>query len=313
MFLHPGLLFPEEMSGMTKGVFSAILLFFVFLCLIQGICNAAEASSSGGKPFVFPEIIGWKQSGEIQTFIPKTLYEYINGAADLYLAYDFQELKVAEYLNDKKASVTLEIYRHHSPTDAFGIYSQERLPDANYLNIGAQGYIDKNILNLLLGNYYIKINSYNTGAEDQEVLQAFAKKVVEKLSEGGGLPSILSSFPVDGKIKNSEKFIARNFLGYSFLKSAFTADYDLSGQKFKLFLLDCGDKDECRNIVQKYLQQTKNSDKELAEERYTLSDPHHGVVDISWKGKYIWGVFDLRDPDLRSKYLKLFEEGLEKK
>jgi hypothetical protein len=33
----------------------------------------------------FPEITGWKQSGEIQTFIPKTLFEYINGDADLYI------------------------------------------------------------------------------------------------------------------------------------------------------------------------------------------------------------------------------------
>ena len=114
-------------------------------------------------------------------------------------------------------------------------------------------------------------------------------------------------------MRNSEKFIARNFLGYSFLHSAFTADYELSGKKFELFLLDCGDKNECQNIIQKYLQQTKNTDKEVVEKRYTLSDPHHGVVDLYWEGKCIWGVLDLSDPDLRSKYLKLFKEGLEKK
>lgn len=133
-------------------------------------------SGSVAKDIQFPEITGWKQSGEVQTFVPKALYEYINGAADLYLSYDFEELKVAEYTDDKKAQVTVEIYRHKSRTHAFGIYSQERLPDANFLNIGAQGYLDKNILNFLAGSYYIKINSYNTGDEDQEVLQAFSKR-----------------------------------------------------------------------------------------------------------------------------------------
>lgn len=299
-------------DGMIKRVYILILTFFALLCLMQIIHHPLGASISEGKSFVFPEIIGWKQSGEPQICSPKTLYEYINGAADLYLAYDFQELNVTEYLNDKKASLTVEIYRHKSPNDAFGIYSQERLPDANYLNIGIQGYIDKNILNFLSGSYYVKINSYNTGAEDQEVLQAFAKKVVEILGEEGGLPSILSSFPAEGKIGNSEKFIARDFLGHSFLKTAFTSDYDLSGQKFKLFLIDCGDKNECRNILQKYLQQTKNSDKEVVEERYTLSDPHHGVVDLYWKGDYIWGILDSADTDLRSKYLNLFGEKLKK-
>ena len=66
-------------------------------------------------------------------FSPKTLFEYINGDADLYLMYDFQELKVAEYLNEKKASVIVDVYRHKTPTHAFGIYSQERLPMQTFL------------------------------------------------------------------------------------------------------------------------------------------------------------------------------------
>ena len=143
------------------------------------------------------------------------------------------------------------------------------------------------------------------------MLQAFARRVAENLGEAGELPSLLSSFPVERKMRNSEKFIARNFLGYSFLTSAFTADYDLSGQRFKLFLLDCGDKNECRNIIQKYLQQVQ-SDKEVVEGRYTLSDPHHGIVDLYWQGASIWGILDSADAEIRSKYLNLFGEKLRK-
>ena len=66
------------------------------ICLILGMIIFLYALESEAKDLKFPEIPGWKQSGEIQTFTPKTLYEYINGAADLYLSYDFEELKVAE-------------------------------------------------------------------------------------------------------------------------------------------------------------------------------------------------------------------------
>jgi hypothetical protein len=257
-----------------------------------------------------PEIAGWKQSGEIQTFSPKTLYEYINGAADLYLACDFEELKVAEYVNERKASVIVEAYRHRTPRDAFGIYSQERLPDGNFLKVGAQGYIDKNILNFVQGNYYVKINSFNTGAEDREVLQATANKVAENLGEKGGLPSLLSAFPPEGKKGNSEKYITRNFLGYTFFNSAYTADYEIAGKAFKLFLIDAADKNECKSIMQKYFRQIKNPEREVTEGRYTVSDPHHGVIDLFWKGAYIWGAVDLADADLRSNYLKSFEGNI---
>ena len=148
----------------------------LFVYLISGFARLLWASNSDGKIFGFPEVTGWRQSGEIQTFVPKTLFEYINGGADLYLSYDFQELKVAEYSNEKKASVTIEVYRHKTPIHAFGIYSQERLSDANFLDIGSQGYIEANVLNFVAGPYYVKINSFNTGPDDREILIAFAKK-----------------------------------------------------------------------------------------------------------------------------------------
>jgi hypothetical protein len=287
--------------------------YLLFAYLILGVVHPLWASNSDRKTFTFPEITGWRQSEEIQTYKPETLFEYINGAADLYLAYDFQELRVAEYSNEKKASVILEIYHHKTPLDAFGIYSQERLSDANFLDIGAQAYIEPNVLNFLAGPYYVKINSFNTGPDDREILIAFAKKISTKLGEKGTLPSILSSFPEEGKKKNSEKFINKNFLSYSFLHSAFTADYERSGRKFKLFIIEGLERDDCRAMIQKYLQQTGNPAKDAVEGRYVMSDPYNGEVDLHWKGKNIWGILNVSDASLRSKYLDLFEEGLKKK
>jgi len=283
------------------------------ICLILGITILGWVPGPEAKDFKFPEMRGWDQSGEIQTFIPKTLYEYINGAADLYLSYDFEELRVTEYQNEKKASVTVEVYRHKTPIDAFGIYSQERLHNASFIDAGAQGYIENNVLNFLAGPYYVKISSYNTGPEDQEVLLAFAKKVSENFGEKGTLPSILASFPTEGKVKNSEKFIAKKFIGYPFFHSAFTADYELSGKKFKLFVIAPGDKTECKKMIQSYLEQTGKMEKKVAEGRHIISDPYHGEIELHWRGVYIWGILILNDPSLRSKYLKLLEEGLEKK
>ena len=286
---------------------------FMFAYLILGLVRPLGASNSGWKTFIFPEITGWRQSGEVQIFKPETLFEYINGGTDLYLSYDFQELNVVEYSNEKKASVIIEIYRHKTPTDAFGIYGQERLSDANFLDIGAQAYIETNVLNFLAGSYYVKIGSFKTGPDDREILVAFAKMISTHLGEKGTLPSILSFFPEEGKKKNSEKFISKNFLSYSFLHSAFTADYELSGKKFKLFIIEGLERDDCRVMIQKYLRQTGDPAKGAVEGRYMLSDPYNGKVDLHWKGKNIWGILNESDASLRSKYLNLFEESLKKK
>jgi hypothetical protein len=299
-------------SAVKKACFLVcpLLLFFGMLGNDASIWAAGEERASVSS---FPEIARWKQSDEIQIFSPKNLYDYIDGAADLYLKYDFQELKVAEYQNDQKASVTIEVYSHKTPIHAFGIYSQERLSNANYIEVGAQGYSEKGILNFLIADYYVKMSSVDVGSEDQEILLAFAKKIAGNFGEKGSLPSILSTFPRAGEKKNSEKFIAREFLGYSFFHSAFTADYELSGKKFKLFLIEGTDQKDCLNMIQTYLKHTGNLRDKIEEGRYQLKDPYHGAMDFYWKGNYIWGALDLDDETLRSKVLKLFAEGLEKK
>jgi hypothetical protein len=301
----------KKFSAVQKACF----LFFPLLLIGWMLGSGASLWAAGGEggTYSFPEMAGWKQSGEIQIYSRANLYDYIDGGADLYLKYDFQELKVAEYQNDRKASVTIEVYRHKTPVHAFGIYSQERLSNANYLEVGAQGYSEKGVLNFLAADCYVKMSSVNAGPEEREVLLAFAKKVVENLGGKGSLPSILSSFPREGEKKNSEKFISREFLGYSFFHSAFTADYELSGKKFKLFLIEGIDQKDCRNMVQEYLKHTGNLQTKVEEGRFQLKDPYHGGMDFYWKGSYIWGALDLADETLRSKVLKLFAEGLEKR
>ena len=161
----------------TKKSYLPFLLLFCSL----GFIFFLRVPALQGKTVDFPEMSGWKLDGKPQVFSPKTLYEYINGAADLYLAYEFQDLNVAEYKGEKKAGVTVEVYRHKNPTQAFGIYSQERLANAKFMDLGAQGYHEPNVMNFFTGPYYVKINGFNTGEDDEQILLPFAKKIEEVL------------------------------------------------------------------------------------------------------------------------------------
>ena len=265
------------------------------------------ASRGEGRTVSFPEMSGWGQPEKPQIYSPDTLFEYIDGAADLYLSYEFEELGVAEYRGAQKAAVTVEIYRHSTPTQAFGIYSQERLASAKLLEIGAQGYQEPTVLNFTTGSYYVKINGYETGAEDEKILLAFGRKIEQILGGRTPLPEILSAFPQEGLKPHSERFVSKDFLGYSFLHSGFTADYELSGKAFKIFIIQGKDENDCRGMIDKYLRETTNAPGNPAEGFYRLNDRHHGEMDLFWKGNLIWGTLNLDDPGLRSKYMKEVE------
>jgi hypothetical protein len=265
---------------------------------------------SASTPNVFPSMNGWKQGGEIQTFSPDNLYEYINGAADLYLDYKFQELKVAEYQGEQKSSITIEIYRFPTSVHAFGIYSQERPANFNVLDIGLQGYRDEEGLYFLAANYYVIITASKIQPNHEEVLLTLADKVAKNLGEKGSWPRILFTFPPERKIKFSEKFIAKNFLGYPFFHSGFTALYDFTGKKTQIFVIEGHDLNDARQMMQKYLQQVGKAPAELKEGLYQIADPYHGKVDLAWKGIYIFGILNLDDPAISLEYLKLFQSRL---
>ena len=200
--------------------FTRISLFILYLNFSIIFLTLGLHSEESG--ISLPEIAGMKLSEPLEIYNPENLYEYINGAAESYLMYEFQELTVQIYENDQQQSVIVEIYRHKDPVQSFGIYSQERPQTSNFLKIGAQAYYEKGMLNFLKGDYYVKIRSYDLMNEDQTVLTRFARESDKLLSGNAKLPLIFNWFPESGKIKNSEKYISDNFLGYPELKSVFT-------------------------------------------------------------------------------------------
>lgn len=275
------------------------------LALLGLIFGASPSLAADAQPFAFPAMDGWTLAGQPQVFSPDTLYDYINGGSDLYLKYEFEELAVVEYRKDKM-SVSAEVYRHRTPDQAFGIYSQERVPSAEFLAIGAQGYYENAVCNFIQGGYYVKLSGENTGADDREILLRFARRISENLPGPSALPEILAAFPVEGKRAHAEKFIAKDFLGYGFLHSGFTADYDRSGHTYQLFVIAGSGPDEARAMLGQYLKQIKH-EAPVVEGAYQVTDPYHGAMSLLWKGKFIWGTKDLADPGLRAAYVKYFE------
>jgi hypothetical protein len=259
---------------------------------------------------MFPEVRGIPKAEGPTMYEPENLYKYINGAADIYLAYGFQELVTQIYENERGQSLTVEIYRHVDRRSGFGIYALERPQAGNFLDIGVQGYYEEGILNFARGSYYVKLNSFDLGDEDSLVLADAAREMVEGLEGELEFPEILSLFPEKGKVENSERFVPADFLGYSFLRNAYTSDYAAAEAKFKLFAIEEADSAASEKTLRTYMSHIKHPKDDSGEDVLTVEDPHHGTIDLLREGRYIWGVLGLESSETRSEYLTLIRKGL---
>ncbi len=168
-----------------------------------------------------------------------TLWDYINGAADTYLQYGFEQLLVSQWTTTKDSTrLTIEIYRMESPDHAFGIYSAERSPDDRPIAIDVDGYQGAYFLNFWKGPHYVKLSSMRSSKGAGEALLNLARAVSASIPGRFDPPELFRFLPKEGRIERSERFVPDNFLGHAFLKNGHLLEYRRDENRYHLFLAD---------------------------------------------------------------------------
>ena len=282
-------------SNHSNNMLAAFIVLACLFCLLA-LPGQLQAQSEEALKALLPDVSSWSPSEESQTYFPENLFEYINGAAEIYLSYDFQELIVAQYQEQgTEGALAVEIYDMGTPSHSFGIYSAERYPENPFLAIGVQGYLEEGSLNFLAGRFYVKLLCFDCGDDSDGALKGFAKDIVTRVGgEGGGFPALLGAFPEEGLVANTEKYILNNVMGYAFLHSGYVASYELDGQSFDCFVIEGKDEDDARTMLDKYLEaKGKTSITQLG--AYVIKDRYYHNIYVVRTGRYLCGVMKIKD------------------
>jgi len=276
----------------------------VFLILFIAV------SVSYAQESLFPQIPGWKITQDDPVYTANNLWDIIDGAADLFLEYSFIDLHIARYISTDSIEVKVELYRHASDVDAFGIYSQERDTGYHFIPLGIQGYIQQGVLNILTGSYYIKLSTYQTGDKAQGAMLTIGSKLAEDLKQHNAIPKLFKVFPAEGKLPNTEQYIAHNYLGYSFLNSAYVATYKDSSA-FKVFLMEFAAPGKARAVVSEYFKAVpKEAVTQLAFDTYQIQDPNNGAIRLQVLDRFVCGIMNDANNKTRDQYLLELKSNL---
>lgn len=271
------------------------ILLGVLFTLISGFTCAQD--------FSFPDLEGFKKVSKYPVYLPENLWDFINGAADTYLALGFVDLNVTEYKKGRE-SIKLEIYRHSDHTMAFGIYASERSPSFRFMNLGSQGYIADGAINFFTGNYYVKIKTFSSKPKVLKAEESLAAKVAGMLKGETQMPAMLSQFPDEGKKVNEETYINESVLGHQFLGKAFKALYLVGTDEFSIFLMSRKSNDDTFKTVETYLASAGIEASKSDEGRVVFTDGYNGTIFLSWKDDRIVIISGLAkdQADLADKY-----------
>jgi hypothetical protein len=271
------------------------VLIGLFFTILSGLAYAQDIT--------FPDLAGFKQTSKYPVYLPENLWDFIDGAADNYLALGFVDLHVTEYKKGKE-TIKLEIYHHSDHTMAFGIYASERSPSFSFTNIGSQGYTADGSINFFKGDYYVKLRTYSKKSKTLQAEESLAMRVADMLKGEIRMPALLSQFPSDGKKANEETYINESVLGHEFLRKAFKAVYEVGNDNFNVFLIQFTSPQEALKTVEVYLTSAGIEPGQSETGRYVFTDGYNGTIFLSWKDDRIVIISGLAkdQADIADKY-----------
>ncbi len=297
----------------------------VCAALAVGIPQAQNSAFSGGTPPTHTPAIAQKQlegflseplpgravpQDQPSFYKPDTLYQYIDGGADIYLLYEFRSLLHQDFKSGD-AELTADIYDMGKPEDAFGMYAAERSPGYKFIAIGVEGYRSAGILNFLQDHYYVKLSG--SGANAAALLDQFARILSRRIGGSRTLPALLEKLPQENRVKHSEQYMRKDPLGHAFLAPAYVVTYAWGRLQSKLLISVANDVAGARTRLQQLAQHFRQSGEcvaapELGEGGIRARNGFEGRVIARAQGRYL--ILLLEPPENGAEILKTAAQSL---
>ena len=133
---------------------------------------AAAASQPGGrdedgalKALLATPLAGATVKGAVTLYDAKGLFDYIDGAAPIYIERKFRRLAAAEMGTPDGGELTCDVYDMAAPENAQSIFDKERSPAAKVVDGWPEAITGPKSLVFRNGRYYVKLTAFDAKAE----------------------------------------------------------------------------------------------------------------------------------------------------
>lgn len=141
---------------------------------------------------------GWVASEEPRTFSRNELFDLIDGGAELYHEYGFQQAASYRYENGASATLQIEIYRMTGAPSAYGVYSMMQSPKGTAVAIGQAARLFRDYLVFWKGTFFVSVTVTGTVADASRELTVAAQRIADSITATGQEPEALRLLPKEG-------------------------------------------------------------------------------------------------------------------
>lgn len=161
------------------------------------------------------EVNEWKSQGADKIYSEETIFDYINGAGEIYRAYNYKKLQARNFTREGYPQIIVDLFDMGEAKNAFGIFTHNL--EGEKVGIGQDSLYSGGLLQIWKGRYFVSLFAEEETNESKAAVLAMGKKIASSINEDGQLPSIIELLPEENLKKNSIRYFYNHLiLNYHF-------------------------------------------------------------------------------------------------
>jgi hypothetical protein len=254
------------------------------------LASALSGPASGPPAPDCALVPGWAQKGPSRTYGPETLFDYMDGNAEGYLAYGFASMRGLTCVNRAGDQLVIDVSELRDADLAWGIFTANRDVRSPNEALGAAGQVLPRRATFAKGRYYVEIAASPAG-DHTEALRAFATALEARTPGRATPPEAVGWFPEEGLEAGSLRLVPQGVPGLRRLQPAFLARYP-EGRALVAVEESAEAATRALQTIRQCLSDAVDVEG-LGDAAFTATDDRLGGVVIFRKGPRIGGVVNL--------------------
>ncbi len=263
------------------------------------------------------EICGWKAEKEDEFYDPETIFDYIDGAGEVYRSYNFRLLLARRFTKEGQPDIIVDLFDMGSSPDAYGVFSHDL--EGEETGIGQGSTYKGGLLSFWKDRFFVSVYTEEETEEAKRALYALGQAVSASIAKEGKKPEVASLLPAERLAEKSVHYFHNHLiLNYHFYVSeenillldqnteAVLGTYKEKSEKYYLLLIRYPDAGKASVVFKSFT------------EAYMPDAKEPGLVqteDLKWTaakalGDFLFIVFDAPSKSLAREELGKIEKRI---
>ncbi len=211
------------------------------------------------------QINEWTAAPEDRIFDEKTIFSYINGAAEVYKAYNMRQCLSRRYTSSTGPAIVLDIFDMGSPEDAYGVFTHDT--DGDTVAVGQDARYRPGWLSFWKHKFFISLYMEEETPAAEKAVMKLGTQVAAGIKKDGEKPKVLKLLPEEGLqtrdirylhhpvVLNYHYYLAdENILNISSKTDAVLAEYQWGNENAHLLLVKYADSETAEKSLKGFLK-----------------------------------------------------------